>query len=153
MTDTIRRFVNDAPELAPFQAKAPWAEAVELPANARLLFLSGQGPEMIPGAPDPEAIESHGDMERQTFSVLSVIRAALAAKGYAMADIVKMIAYLRCAPGQGTLDLEGFGRAYRRFFGDGGDLCQLPARSRVEVARLMNPGWLVEIEVIAARVP
>ncbi|QEA38245.1 hypothetical protein FGL86_03585 [Pistricoccus aurantiacus] len=40
--------------------------------------------------------------------------------------------------------------AYMEFFGTD-DQPNLPARSAVPVPQLANPGWLIEIEVIAAK--
>ena len=52
----------------------------------------------------------------------------------------------------GTLDFEGFNRGYRQFFGS--DINPLkPVRSFVQVAGLVRPGWLVEVEIRAARMP
>jgi enamine deaminase RidA (YjgF/YER057c/UK114 family) len=45
------------------------------------------------------------------------------------------------------MDFKGFMDGYTQFFG--GDQPNLPARSVVGVAALANPGFLVEIEVIA----
>jgi hypothetical protein len=39
--------------------------------------------------------------------------------------------------------------AYTQYFG--GSQPNLPARAVVQVAGLSNPGWLVEIEVVAAK--
>jgi enamine deaminase RidA (YjgF/YER057c/UK114 family) len=127
---------------------APWSESVEIPAGAKLLYVSGQ----VPPAIDPRApIESraaYGDMETQTRGVLTRLKTKLENAGYAMRDIVKLQGFL---VGEerfgGRPDLEGFGRAYREFFAQD----DLPARTRIEVVRLMNPAWLVEIEAVAAK--
>ena len=127
---------------------APWSESVEVPVGAKLLFVSGQ----VPPAIDPRApIESraaYGDMETQTRGVLQRLKAKLENAGYSMRDIVKLQGFL---VGEerfgGRPDLEGFGRAYREFFAQD----DLPARTRIEVVRLMNPAWLVEIEAVAAK--
>jgi len=152
MSTEIRRYVNEDPALRPYQAKAPWAEAVEVPPNASLLFVSGQVPSMKDKSADPDAIDSYGDTREQTISVLTTIQDILEDKGYVIGDIVKMWAYMRPDPRKGPdLDLEGFGDGYRRFFGDGTDGRPLPSRTRVEIRQLMSPAWLVEIEVIAAK--
>ncbi len=127
---------------------APWSESVEIPAGARVLYVSGQVPPVIdPGAPI-EARAAYGDMETQTRGVLKRLEAKLANAGYTMADIVKLQCFL---VGEerfgGRPDLEGFGRAYREVFASGA----LPARTRIEVLRLMNPAWVIEIEAVAAK--
>ena len=52
----------------------------------------------------------------------------------------------------GLLDFDGFNRAYREFFGSEGNPLK-PVRSFIEIAGLVVPGWLVEIEIRAVRVP
>ncbi len=148
----IRRYLVDDAASSPYQRKAPWAEAVEVPPNASLLFVSGQGPSMKDDATDPNAIDSYGDTRDQTHSTLATIQAILEDKGYLIGDIVKMWAYMRPDPRKGPdLDLGGFGEVYRKFFSDGTDGKPLPSRTRVEIRNLMNPAWLVEIEVIVAK--
>jgi enamine deaminase RidA (YjgF/YER057c/UK114 family) len=49
----------------------------------------------------------------------------------------------------GNIDFAGFMDAYKVHFGGAEHPNSLPARSTVKVAGLVNPGWLVEIEVIA----
>jgi enamine deaminase RidA (YjgF/YER057c/UK114 family) len=127
---------------------APWSESVEVPGGAPLLFVSGQVPPVIdPGAPI-ESRAAYGDMETQTRGVLLRLKAKLENAGYGMRDIVKLQGFL---VGEerfgGRPDLEGFGRAYREFFAQD----DLPARTRIEVVRLMNPAWLVEVECVAAK--
>lgn len=50
----------------------------------------------------------------------------------------------------GKVDFAGFMKGYIKFFGTEAQQ-QLPIRSAVEVAALVNPGWLIEIEVSAVR--
>jgi enamine deaminase RidA (YjgF/YER057c/UK114 family) len=47
------------------------------------------------------------------------------------------------------MDFLGFMEAYTQYFGTA-EQPNLPARSAVQVAGLVNPGMLVEIEVIVA---
>jgi len=66
-----------------------------------------------------------------------------------MKDVVKTQVLLVDDPAKdGRIDFAGFIDAYRRDFG-GKDQPNLPARSTVKVAGLLNPGWLVEVEVTA----
>ena len=51
---------------------------------------------------------------------------------------------------EGRMDFAGFMEAYRQFFSTP-QQPNLPARSAMQVAGLVNPGWLVEIEVTAAK--
>ncbi len=116
-----------------------------------LIFLSGQVPPRIHDTAGLEERAAYGDMETQAFGVLSRVRTKLDEAGYGLGDIVKLTSFL---VGQSEFgdrpDLDGFGRAYRRFFGTP-EQPHLHARTRIQVARLMNPAWLVEIEVVASR--
>jgi enamine deaminase RidA (YjgF/YER057c/UK114 family) len=65
-----------------------------------------------------------------------------------MGDVVKMQVFLvhnTATP----MDFKAFMEGYTQFFG--GSQPNLPARSVVGVASLANPGFLVEIEVIAVK--
>src|SRR5271170_4463267 len=127
---------------------APWSESVEVPAGAKLLFVSGQVPPIVDARAPIESRAAYGDIETQTRGVLQRLKAKLENAGYAMHDIVKLQGFM---VGEerfgGRPDLDGFGRAYREFFASD----DLPARTRIEVVRLMNPAWLVEVEAIAAK--
>ena len=150
MSDTrIQRFADPRP--SQHQIDAPWADAVEIPAGARLLFLAGQTPPVVDPAQPDESFAAYGDTCTQTLGCLRRIEAALEQRGYGIGDIVKMTAYMVRDSAKGdVLDLAGFGKAYRQFFGTG-QQPNLPARTRVEVKHFMNRGWLVEIDVIAAK--
>jgi enamine deaminase RidA (YjgF/YER057c/UK114 family) len=67
--------------------------------------------------------------------------------------VVKLTVYLVGDPAKGgKLDFAGFSQGYAQFFGT----AQQPnkvARTTVQVAALANPGFLVEIEAVAAKVP
>ena len=66
-----------------------------------------------------------------------------------MKDVVKMQVFIVADPAKGSkIDFAGFMEGYRKYFG-GAAQPNLPARSTVTVAGLVNPGWLIEIEVTA----
>lgn len=141
----LRRFPLNNSNLSQHATVAPWAEAVEVPSSHTILFLSGFVASPLGNDVDAQAIDAFGDMEQQTRSALTSIRESLEPKGYTMTCIVKLVVYYKdIAEG---IDLEGFGRAYRECFSEEEPL---PARSRVIVSRLLNPGWLLEIEAVAA---
>lgn len=128
-------------------AAAPWSESVEVPPGARWLHVSGQVPPVIDAAAPIESRAAYGDMEQQTRGVLARLLDKLDAAGFEPSDIVQVTGYLVGEKQfEGRPDLEGFGRAWREVFE-----ADLPARTRVQVERLMNPAWLVEIESVAAR--
>lgn len=129
----------------------PIAEAVTVPSNAEVVYLSGKVPEVVDeDAPDGSR-EAYGDTEMQTASVLRRIEHALERRGLDFGDVVRFKAFLVGDPKKGgEMDFSGFMEAYTRFF-DTDDQPHVPARSVVEVAGLAREGWLVEIEVTAAR--
>jgi enamine deaminase RidA (YjgF/YER057c/UK114 family) len=80
--------------------------------------------------------------------VLNRIKTILEGLGLTMGDVVKMQVFL-VHSGAAPMDFKGFMEGYTQFFG--GSQPNLPARSVVGVAALANPGFLVEIEVIAVK--
>jgi enamine deaminase RidA (YjgF/YER057c/UK114 family) len=84
-------------------------------------------------------------------STLTKIEAALKAEGLSMADVVMMHVYLAGDPASGgKLDFTGMMASYSRFFGTK-EQPNKPARSTMQVAALVAPWALVEIEVIAVK--
>jgi enamine deaminase RidA (YjgF/YER057c/UK114 family) len=65
-----------------------------------------------------------------------------------MADVVKMQVFL-VHDARAPMDFKAFMEGYTQFFG--GSQPNLPARSVVGIAALANPGFLVEIEVVAVK--
>ena len=127
----------------------PIAMAVEVPAGRKLVFLSGGGPAIADKAAKPDSVAAYGDTLAQTVSTFEAIKKSLALLKMEMNDVVKMQVFLVGDPAKdGRIDFAGFMDGYRRYFG-GKDQPNLPARSTVKVAGLVNPGWLVEIEVTA----
>ncbi|WP_426955144.1 RidA family protein [Muricoccus radiodurans] len=129
----------------------PIAMAVEVPAGRTTVMVSG----MVPGVTNQSAprnsLESFGDTRAQTASVLSRIEASLTSIGLGLKDVVRMQVFLVGDPGRGgRMDFDGFMAAYSERFGTQAQP-NLPARSVMQVAGLVNPGWLVEIEVTAVR--
>lgn len=126
----------------------PISLAVEVPANKTLVHLSGQVPLQINSEADVRSIAAYGSMEEQTVSTLQAIEKTLKSLNLSMADVYRMQVFL--VGQEGKVDFAGFMQGYTRFFGTESQPL-LPVRSAVEVAALVNPGWLVEIEVSAAR--
>lgn len=126
------------------------AATVALPANARLVYVSGTVPDAVNPAQAQGSVERYGDTEAQTRSVLGKIDAILKGQGLGMGDVVMMRVFLVAPPGQKAMDFAGMMRGYKQYFGTAAQPLK-PARSTVQVAGLVDPGWLVEIEVTAAR--
>jgi enamine deaminase RidA (YjgF/YER057c/UK114 family) len=126
----------------------PIAQAVQVQGNVTTYYVSGQVPPVINKDADPASPLAYGDTKTQTVGVLSRVRGILEGLGLSMADVVKMQVFLvhsAAAP----MDFKAFMEGYTQFFG--GSQPNLPARSVVGVAALANPGFLLEIEVIAVK--
>jgi enamine deaminase RidA (YjgF/YER057c/UK114 family) len=130
----------------------PIAAAVEVPASANLVFLSGAVPPLMDRVRDSDRFKEYGgDTEDQTVDVIHGIERSLKGLGLNLGDIVKMQVFLVGDPVlEGAMDFAGFMRGYAEFFGTV-EQPNVPARSVFQVARLADPSWLVEIEVTAVR--
>jgi enamine deaminase RidA (YjgF/YER057c/UK114 family) len=127
----------------------PIALAVEVPAGKKVVYLSGGGPSVIDKTAKPNTVAAFGDTKQQAASTLEAISATLKGLKLDMKDVVKMTVFLVGDPAKdGNIDFAGFMDAYKVYYG-GAEHPNLPARSTVKVAGLVNPGWLIEIEVIA----
>jgi len=126
----------------------PIAQAVEVPGNVTTYYISGQVPPVVNKDADPATPAAYGDTKTQTVGALNRIKSILEGLGLTMGDVVKMQVFLvhsAAAP----MDFKAFMEGYTQFFG--GSQPNLPARSVLGVAALANPGFLVEIEVIAVK--
>ena len=117
---------------------------IKIPVGAETLYLSGSGATRREDG-------TMGSMEEQTRNTFENFKTTLEAEGWSMSDIVQVRAFA-VAGEYGLLDFDGFNRAYREFFGSE-DNPMKPVRSFVQIAALVVPGWLVEIEIRAVRVP
>jgi len=115
-----------------------------IPAGAETLYLSGAGADALPDG-------SYGDMEQQTIDTFNKFKATLEEQGWSMSDIVQVRVF-GVAGDDGEFDFAGFNRGYQQFFGTEENPMK-PVRSVVEIADLVVDGWLVEIEIRAARMP
>ncbi|NHV25194.1 translation initiation inhibitor [Burkholderia sp. D-99] len=136
--------------------KESWArefsEAIEVPAGAKTITLSGVGALPCNREAGPLTVEYFGDMQTQTRSVLDQIRQILEAKGYALGDIVTVQALFVADPANDDMpNFDAFSTVYRDHFGSAAQP-NLPTRTRAQVVRLVEPGWLVEVTVTAAKV-
>jgi enamine deaminase RidA (YjgF/YER057c/UK114 family) len=126
----------------------PIAQAVQVTGNATTYYVSGQVPPMTNKDADPASPQAYGDTKTQTVGVLNRIKVILEGLGLGMADVVKMQVFL-VHNAATPMDFKAFMEGYTQFFG--GSQPNLPARSVVGVAALANPGFLVEIEVVAVK--
>ena len=116
------------------------------------LYVSGQLPNPTTPADTAKGTAAvYGDTRAQTDSVLRKIETILKDQGLALGDVVKMTVFLAGDPAKGnTMDFAGMMASYTQFFGTPAQPNK-PARSTVQVAALVAPGALVEIEVVAVR--
>lgn len=117
---------------------------IRVPPNAEYLYLSGAGASRLEDG-------TWGDMEQQTRDTLNGFKEKLEAEGWSMSDIIQVRAY-GVADENDFLDFDGFNSAYREFFGTEENPMK-PVRAFVEIKDLVVDGWLIELEVKAARIP
>jgi enamine deaminase RidA (YjgF/YER057c/UK114 family) len=129
----------------------PISAAVTVRRDADTYFLSGALPPVINKDAPKGTVDAYGNMETQTVGALTAIKGTLARLGLGMGDVVKMTVFMVADPTKDNkLDFAGLMAGYTKFFGTA-DQPNKPARSAVQVAALVAPGALVEIEVIAAK--
>jgi len=126
----------------------PIAQAVQVTGNVTTYYVSGQVPPVVSKDADSQSLQAYGDTRTQTVGVLNRIKTILDGLGLTMGDVVKMQVFL-VHNASAPMDFKAFMEGYTQFFG--GSQPNLPARSVVGVAALANPGFLVEIEVIAVK--
>lgn len=131
-------------------AQAPISVSAEVPAASRIVWVSGTVPDPVDPAAPAGSVQRYGDTAAQTRSVLGKIEAQLKQHGMGLGDIVMMRVFLVAPPGQARMDFAGMMTAYREYFGTAAQPNK-PARSTLQAAGLVDPGWLVEIEATAAR--
>ena len=141
----------------PAHLTQPWArefaESIEIPSTAKSIVLSGVGPLMTNKSAPMDSVAAYGDTGTQTKSVLSQIEEILSGKGYTMADVVSMQALIVGDPKKnGEADFKAFSDVYNTYFGTASQP-NVPVRTRAQVTRLVPPGWLVEVTVVASKLP
>ena len=116
---------------APWETKVGYSRAVRV---GRFVAVSGSA-----AIDENGELVGEGDMYAQTKRCIEVIATALERAGASLSDVVRTRIFVT--------DIELWdeaGRAHQEAFGD-----VMPATSMVEVARLIDPRMLVEIEADA----
>ena len=122
------------------------SSAVKVPAGSEMLYVSGITPDPVTGAP---VAAPFGDTKTQAASVLKKIGEILVAQGYGWEDVVMMRVLLVGDPAKGGgMDFAGMMESYNGVYAS---LKKKPARITSQVAALVRPGMMVEIEVQAAK--
>jgi len=129
----------------------PISAAVTVPSGFDTVYVSGNLPSVADKDAPKGSVQSYGDTETQAVSALTAVEASLKRLGLGMGDVVKMTVFMVADPTKDNkLDFAGLMAGYTKFFGTA-EQPNKPARSAVQVAALVAPGALLEIEVIAAK--
>jgi enamine deaminase RidA (YjgF/YER057c/UK114 family) len=150
--------VNAATAAAPGIERAggnrAFSESVSIPPGAQLVFLAGAYPPVADAsAPKGSKQQYGGDTAAQTVGALTALQGTLKSLGLTLGDVVQAHVFLVGDPDKdGEIDFAGFQSGWSQFFGTP-EQPNKPARSAVKVAGLVSRGVLVEIELIAARLP
>lgn len=111
-----------------------FSHATAIEAAGRLVFISGMTARRADGS-----IAGPGDVREQTRQVCENLKAAVAAAGGTLADICRVDVYVR--------NIEDFAKIHEiraEYFSN-----PLPASTMVEVSKLVDPEYLIEISAIA----
>lgn len=130
-------------------------DAARVSAGTDLVFVSGQLPSPVDAAKpmsEVKSVEEMGDTKAQTISVLGKIKDILATQGFAMSDVIKLTLFIAADPRTGKMDFAGANEGFKTFFGTAENPSTV-ARSTFQVAALVGPYYLIEIEAIAAKKP
>lgn len=110
-----------------------YTHAIEVPATARTLYISGQVGNLLDGKP------AQG-IEAQAEAAWNNIKRILEAAGMGLADLIKVTTYL-----VNKADIVASRAARLKVMGD-----LAPASTLVVIDALAAPEWLIEVEAIAA---
>ena len=130
-------------------------DAARVNAGADVIYVSGQlSSPLDPAMPmsEVDSLEDMGNTRVQTISVLGKIRDILATQGFSMSDVVKLTLFVAADPSTGAMDFAGVNEGFRTFFGTQ-ENPETVARSTFQVAGLVGPHYLIEIEAVAAKAP
>ena len=132
-------------------ANSPFASSVVVPPGYTTYYISGSGP-LVADASAPEgSVQRLGNTATQTTSTLEGLRQKMALLGVTFADVVQGRVYLAADPyNGGKMDYAGMNGAWMKVFGTPTQPNK-PARATVQVANLVVPGALVEIELVAVK--
>lgn len=128
-------------------------DGADVKAGTDLFYLSGQLASPIDPAKtfaDVKSIDDLGDTKTQTASALKRIKEILAARGYAMSDVIKLTLFVVADPKLGKMDFAGVNEGFKQFFKTAENPVTV-ARSTFQVSALAGPYFLIEIEAIAAK--
>lgn len=134
---------------------------IVIPAGAEVFYMSGKGNHAWgEGCMTRDERQAKGDackpgdMYAQGKAIFESFKTQLEDAGWSLSDVVMLRIY--GVPGEdGKVDSAGFNKAYREYFGENSTSgnTNLPSRTFVGIHSLVVPGWLVEVEARAIRMP
>ena len=132
-------------------ANSPFASSVVVPPGYTTYYISGSGPLVADASAPAGSVQRLGNTATQTTSTLEGLRQKMALLGVTFADVVQGRVYLAADPyNGGKMDYAGMNGAWMKVFGTATQPNK-PARATVQVANLVVPGALVEIELVAVK--
>jgi enamine deaminase RidA (YjgF/YER057c/UK114 family) len=132
-------------------ATSPILQASVVPAGMDIVYVSGIVPPALNAGAPAGTPPEFGDTRTQTIGVLKRIEDILKSQGLGMGDIFMMRVLLVGDPDKGgRMDFAGMMEGYNQFFGTPEQPNKV-ARITSQVAGLIAPGMMVEIEVQAAK--
>ena len=111
-----------------------YSQTARVPGGSDLLYISGQGPQNAQGV-----TVGVGDMTAQAEQVFHNLQTILAAHGATFANAIKATIYLT-----DMSQLAEFNAVRSKFYGDA-----KPTSALIGVTALVDPDWLVEVEMVA----
>ncbi|MET0273764.1 MAG: Rid family hydrolase [Phenylobacterium sp.] len=130
-------------------ANSAISRAVKVPAGSEMLYVSGITPRPTNAGAPAGTAPVFPDTKAQVASILSQIGEILTGQGYTWEDVVMMRVLLVGDPAKGgKMDFAGMMESYNAIYAP---LKNKPARITSQVAALVAPGMLAEIEVQAAK--
>jgi enamine deaminase RidA (YjgF/YER057c/UK114 family) len=136
MSKTLKEFLN--PKTLPPPGPAGYSHIAKVN-KGTIVYVSGQVPIDASGK-----LIGEGDFEAQVEQVFRNLKLAIEAAGGTMADIVKLNYYVAAELDQASVPkLRPIRDRYL-------NVENPPASTFLVVARLSRPGWLIEIEAVAA---
>ncbi|MAU00899.1 MAG: hypothetical protein CL608_27455 [Anaerolineaceae bacterium] len=113
---------------------ANYSQAARVSRGSDLLFISGQGPQNLKG----ETVGA-SDMASQAEQVFHNLQTILEAHNASFANAIKATIYIT-----DMSRLAEFNAVRAKYYGDA-----RPASALVEVSALVDPEWMIEVELIA----
>jgi enamine deaminase RidA (YjgF/YER057c/UK114 family) len=134
MSKPSKEFINPKALAAP-----PGYSHVAKVNKGTMIYLAGQVPCDASGQ-----LVGAGDVEAQAEQVYRNIKAAIEAAGGTMADIVKLTTYILAEVD--PVNITRLRAVRDRYV----NTRQPPASTLLYISRLAQPGWLIEVEAVAA---